>query len=499
MKLKRIISAAAAALIAAMQLPVYTAFADSESIDDELTDGTFTFEMVDGGYKIIACDSSAIITEIPAMRNGYAIVEIGDQAFAGCTFISELKIPDTVKTMGYYSFGGCTALEKVTLPDSLTEIPFGAFAACENLKEIIIPEGVTTIGDAAFSQCVAATTLELPDSLTMIGNGSFEYCYSIKEINLPENLSYIGDQAFLNCPSVEKITADGNEVFTVEDNILYDKAKTTLYHAAAYNIPADFYVPDTVTDIADGAFSYCTGLEKIFFPSSVTSIGQEAFLFCMELSHIDFSEGLVEIGTSAFAQCTSLTSIDLPTTLMTIGDGAFFFDTALEQVIIPEGLQTIGAGSFAGCTSLMNIIVPGSVGSVGEYAFGYNQNSEGTYDLIDGFSMSVKSGSAAEDYAEDNDIEHTVSDKSLAGMAFLIIGAGFLAAAAVFAVVLMRRGKKGASAEVKAEQKAEADYLEENDPSYKGITDDSAEDDSEETETDSDAEEESSDDDEITE
>ncbi len=472
MRLKRMISAAAAALIAAMQLPVYTAFADSESIDNELTDGTFVFEKVEDGYKIVQCDASAIITEVPAMRNGYAIVEIGTQAFAGCTFITELKIPDTVKTIGQYAFGGCTSLQKVTLPDSLTEIPFGAFAACESLEAIEVPEGVTTIGDAAFSKCVAAKTLELPDSLTMIGNGSFEHCYSITEINIPENVSYIGDQAFIHTPSVEKITADGSEVFTVEDNVLYDKAKTKLYHAAAHNIPTEFYVPDTVKSVSDGAFSYCTELEKIFFPSPVTSVGQEAFLFCLELSHVDFSEGLVEIGTSAFAQCTALTSIDLPTTLMTIGDGAFYADTALEQVIIPEGPKTLGSGAFAGCTSLKNIIVPASITSVGEYALGYDIGSEGTYDLIDGFSMSVKSGSAAEDYAEDNKIEHTVSDKSLAGMAFVIIGAGVLAAAAVFAVVLMRRGKKGASAEVKAEQKAEAEFLEENDPSYKSITDD---------------------------
>ncbi|MBQ8298003.1 MAG: leucine-rich repeat domain-containing protein [Ruminococcus sp.] len=476
-KLNKFISAAAAALIAVMQIPAFAAFADveedvgRESLEDTLTDGTFTFEHVEGGYKIIACDGSAIISEIPAMRNGYAIVEIGESAFAGCAFIEGLEIPDTVRAIGEYAFAGCSAAKTLVIPDTVTEIPTGAFSGCSSLTEIIIPEGVETVGTGAFASCSSVTNVELPESLTTIGPSAFEACGALTEFNIPANVAEIGEFALTNCYSLETITADGNSSFVVEDNVLYNTSKTTLHRAAVAGIDKEFYVPETVTTIMGGAFSYCTELEKVFVTSEkLTEIGTEAFFFCTGLSHIELPNSLVTIKSSAFAHCTALTDIELPVNLKTIGEGAFFDAASLEKVIMQEGLETIEAGAFAVCDSLKNVVVPKSVETVGEYALGYTFNADGSdYEKLSGFTMSVNSGSAAQDYAEDNDIEHTVVDKSLKDFAFIIICVGVLAAAAVFAVVLMRRGKKGASAEVRAAEKAEAEALEENDPSYEGI------------------------------
>lgn len=466
MKLSKIFSAALAAAMILVQASAFSAYAASAE-DDELSDGTFTYEIVDGGYAIVECDTTAIITDIPSMRNGYAIVEIADQAFLGCTYITELTIPSTVKTIGAYAFAGCTGLKTVSLPYTLTEISDAAFDACTNLTEINIPEGVESIGTLAFAQCTSLESVTLPDSLVSIGDNAFDSCGALTEIDIPSNVMEIGEMAFINCYSLEKITADDNSAFVVEDNVLYDADMTELYRAAAHNIDTIFYVSDTVTTIKDGAFSYCTELTTVFVPSSVTLIGQEAFFFCTSLENIDLSEGLLEIDSSAFAHCTALTSIEFPTTLLSIGEGTFFDAAVLEKVIFSDGITDIADGAFAVCDSLTNVIVPSSVESIGDYAFGYTLNDNQTdYTQMTNFSMSVKSGSAALKYAKDNDLDYTVSDRSLKRLAFIIVCVGLILAAAVFATVLMRRGRKLAPADVR---KAEALEDEENDPSYEGI------------------------------
>lgn len=471
LKPNKIVSFAAAVLMALTYAPAMSVSAASSEVEDELTDGTFTYEMGDNGYTIVDCDASAIITDIPAMRNGYAIVAVGEQAFAGCSFITELTIPETVKSIGSYAFAGCTSLKTLNLPSTIKEIPDGAFNSCAALTELDLPEGIESVGMLSFAKCEALETVKFPDSLTSIGSYAFQSCYSLKEINIPSGVESIDEMAFLNCASVEKITADSGSAFTAENNVLYNKDKTVLYRAAAYGTDENFYVPDTVTSIGGGAFSYCTELSVLFIPSSVTKIGQEAFIFCTGLSHIDFSEGLTEIGAWSFAHCTALTSLSLPTTLKTIGESAFFDAAMLEKVIMTEGVETIGAGAFSVCDYMKNIIIPQSVNGVGEYALGYTVNSDGTdYEKLDGFSMSVYSGSAAEKYAKTNDIDYTVVDKSIKKTFFVIAAVIILITAAVCAVALMRRGRKLAPSDVR---KAEADADEEE--TYEGIIGDDEE------------------------
>ncbi len=467
MKINKLAAFATAALMM-LSFGMTAAAEDPSSPDDELTDGTFTFELENGGYTIVSCNASAIITEIPAMRNGYPIVAIDDTAFAGCSFINELTIPKTVKTIGQYAFAGCSSLKTLTLSESLTEIPSGAFNACTSLTEVDVPEGVESIGELAFANCTALENIELPETLTSIGVSAFEECNALKEINIPSNVSSIGDMAFLDCASLEKITADNNESFVVEENILYNKDKTTIYRAAPMTISESFYIPDGVQTINGGAFSYCLNMKNLFIPESVTEIGMMSFYFCAGLTDIDFSGGIVEIGSLAFAACTSLKSVELPTTLTTVGDGAFYDAENLETLRISDGVASIGAAAFMNCPKLKTVVIPSSVKTIGENAFGFTENSDAQIAKTDGFSMSVNAGSAAEKYARTNDIDYDTMDRSIKQIAFIIVGVGALIAAAVFAIVLMRRGKKLAPADVR---KAESTDADENAPDYKSIVD----------------------------
>ena len=73
-----------------------------------------------------------------------------------------------------------------------------------------------------------------------------------------------------------------------------------------------FVLPEGVTSIGDGAFSYCTGLTQITLAEALTSIGDRAFASCTGLTQIILPDGLTFIGDRAFMRCTGLTQITLP-------------------------------------------------------------------------------------------------------------------------------------------------------------------------------------------
>ena len=62
-------------------------------------------------------------------------------------------------SVGEYAFAGCTGLTKLNLPQTLREIQQCAFLDCENLLSCLILSNVTTIGADAFSHCADYFTI----------------------------------------------------------------------------------------------------------------------------------------------------------------------------------------------------------------------------------------------------------------------------------------------------------------------------------------------------
>ncbi|MDE6665136.1 MAG: leucine-rich repeat domain-containing protein [Ruminococcus sp.] len=440
MNLKKLFVTAVTAVMCFSFATLIPAYADNlQGPEDALTDGIFTYELVNGSYTIVSCDSNSIVESIPSMRNGYAITAIGDDAFIGCKGISELEIPNTVRSIGMNAFVGCTSLKKVVIPDTVTEISSCAFMRCTALTDVELPDTITTIGNYAFAQCVSLESMKLPESLTTINPEAFTDCYSISSFDVSE------------CPS-----------FVFEDGILYNKAKSEIYRGSV-ELEGDLYIDNSVSVIRPGAFSACQKLENLFIPSSVSTIGADAFSNCHSLKNVDLEQGITILEAGAFMYCSSLESVSIPTTITEIGEETFAYCSGLSKAIIPEGVTSVGASAFLGCDNLEKINIPKSVNTIGENAFGYTLNGQ-ELTTQENFSMSVYSGSSALKYAKYNKIDYTVADRSLKKTAFIIIAVGLILAVAVFAVVLMSRGKKGASVgakkakKIEKEKKAEENY-----------------------------------------
>lgn len=478
MKLSKIFAAAGAALMAFTAISPLAVSADQlKSAEKILQDGAFEYESVNGGYKITKCIAS-MITEIPAIRNGVPIIEIGEKAFAGFTGISELEIPDSVTAIGDNAFYGCASINKLVLPQKLKTLGEGAFSGCSGITELTIPDSITEIPKNAFSKCDHLESLDLGKSVTKIDELAFYECTSLSKLTLPPTLTEIGDCAFGELLSLTEIDASKCDAFSFKDDLLTDKSGKEIYCALS-TIKGAYYVPEGTEKIRGGAFSAAAGIEELHVPATVDEIGDGAFSclftgemgYCSLLKTIDLENGLEKLGSNAFAY-TSVENLSLPVTLTKIGDGAFMGNFALSKVIIPEGVKSIGENAFYNCKNLRTVAVPKSVKSIGDHAFGFVSSDSEEFTKLDGFKMSVFSRSEGKKYAKSNSLTYNVKDRSLLKMAFIVICVGCGLGAIVYSCVLMSRSRKRASAGVRKAIKEEKEKAEE--ASYQKIIDSDA-------------------------
>lgn len=119
----------------------------------------------------------------------------------------------------------------------------------------------------------------------------------------------------LNEKSVKLGFESESHYYTIENDVLYNKDKTTLL--CYFNDSQKVVISDSVREIGDYAF-YKSKITDVKIPNSVKTIGKEAFADSM-LKEADLPEGLQTIGQKAFL-CESLTKITIPSTVTSCGN-----------------------------------------------------------------------------------------------------------------------------------------------------------------------------------
>lgn len=136
----------------------------------------------------------------------YQVTAIGMLAFAYCTNLTQVTIPNSVTLIGLAAFGACSGLVSITLPNSLTYIDESAFAYCTGLKYIAIPNSVIDVGEGLFYLCTGLEGVSLSNSMTYIGDSMFQGCTSLKKVTIPNSVERIGMDAFGRCSSLTSVT-----------------------------------------------------------------------------------------------------------------------------------------------------------------------------------------------------------------------------------------------------------------------------------------------------
>ena len=117
---------------------------------------------------------------------------------------SEIEIdgvvqPSVVSAYTFSTTGEHTV--KYTLTDPTT-IVYSAFANCTSLTSITIPDSVTSISSDAFEYCSGMTSIDIPDSVTSIGSNVFTSCDGLTSVTIGSGVTYIGWLVFVNCKNI---------------------------------------------------------------------------------------------------------------------------------------------------------------------------------------------------------------------------------------------------------------------------------------------------------
>lgn len=397
----------------------------------------------------------------------YTVTAIGDSAFESFptpTNVSSVFIPATVRSIGDSAFSYCNALTTVTfaegsqlksiglaafygteqayprfkeikIPDSVDTIGSGAFFYCQDLERITLPSALQTLSSVTFYGCAALSEVTFPASLKTIESSVFDGCRNLSEVKLPASLTAIQSSVFHRC-SAKTVFYDGsleqwNHITADNDVLGYSCPSLVMDDYTAQFIPVEDDPdhpfpgppPKTVT------ITKYTGTEStVILPSTisswpVTKIGEDAFQDNTTITSVTIPDSVTEIGSNAFADCTNLTSVNyegdwsnltiqsgnpavqdaaneqlfdfkfilnntavivirykgtaadvtIPSRYqgkpVTMIDHAAFHDSAVTSVTIPDSVTSIPDDAFAFCSQLTNISIPNSVTFIGFSAF----------------------------------------------------------------------------------------------------------------------------------
>jgi len=306
---------------------------------------------------------------------GNQINAIGSSAFASCTSLPSIALPDAVTAVEQSTFNGCTSLADVTLGNAVTSIGITAFYNTA-LTSIVLPATLTTIGQSAFQRTQLAGDLALPASVTAIGSQAFANT-RLTSISIPASVTSIGSGAFAPIPTLAAITADGNESFKVENGILMTSTGKRILATAslAEGLPETLELPDAETIDNYGLYNAPfksidlpaiktignyglagAGIEAFTLGANVT-VGQNVFNGAA-LREITILGDRHEVPMGLCANCPELATVNLPISTTNIMRDAFANCPKLENMELPANVNYMESGAVPAAIKHLRVLNP---------------------------------------------------------------------------------------------------------------------------------------------
>lgn len=362
------------------------------------------------GDSVTNIDGAAFgwCTSLHSITIPNSVTSIGLSAFAGCQSMTAISVGEENTT--YCSIDGVLfskdksvlvafpgGRETYTIPNGVTRIGMDAFEAAI-LTDIKIPNSITTIGDYAFWGCSNLLNLEIPNSVTEIGEGAFNSVFNLIYSGTAEgapwgaqHMNLIIDDIFIyegvNKEKLISITAEASGDIIIPDNVRIIEEYAFADWSNKWN--ASITIPNSVTEIGENAFEgiYCIyyhgnaigapwGAQhmNLYKEGWITYENEtkKEVLSCDEDAYgeITLPEGVEIIKEYAFAMCKKITQVKLPNSLREIRMEAFSGCKALTSIDIPEGVTTLGETIFHSCVSLQTISISKTVETFVQYEEG---------------------------------------------------------------------------------------------------------------------------------
>ena len=367
-----------------------------------------------GDSAFIYCDALTTVT----FAENSQLKSIGRAAFYGSEHVhprfKEIKIPDSVETIGNGAFYECRDLERIALPSALQTLSSVTFYNCTALSEVTFPASLKTIESSAFSGCRNLSEVKLPASLTAIQSSVFHLCINLKTVSYDGSLEQWSritadnDVLGYSCPSL--VMSDYTAQFILVKNDFLDPPPKTVTITKYTGTESTVILPSTinswpVTKIGEDAFQDNTTITSVTIPASVTEIGSNAFAGCTNLTSVnyagDWSNLTIQSGNPAVEDAAkdaaneqlfdfeftpdntavivkhyrgAAADVTIPSRykgkpVTVIDPVAFYNNSAVTSVTIPDSVTAIPDYAFGYCSQLTNISIPNSVTFIGFSAF----------------------------------------------------------------------------------------------------------------------------------
>ena len=301
-------------------------------------------EAVITGYKGI--DNDLVI---PDSIDNAVVTSIGEKAFAESNQFESITIPDSIGSIGEDAFLECNGLKKVYVSSiedwckidfsyiEANPLSIGADLYVDNklVTDVTIPDGVKSIGKYAFCGYSSLKSISFPSSIRSIGKSAFYDCPNLDEVyatNIEDWCKIKFEDTFSNpIFYAGKIYIDGE----LATDITIPKGITKIcdYDFVNCETITNVVIPNSVISIGDSAFRGCSNLKNISIPNSVVDIEKGAFAYCSNLEEVEIPDGIEFIKNYTFASCEKLITIIIPQSVKKIGYVAFDSDYNLSNVL----------------------------------------------------------------------------------------------------------------------------------------------------------------------
>lgn len=269
------------------------------------------------------------------------ITSVGGAAFDGCAALKTISnLPNNLERIYESTFSGCANLSEDVIKNlinpKLKVIDTKAFAGCSKLTTLNLPDNVISIGAGAYEDCKGLTEISLlfigagyEFDINTLPDGTKTIVKKENSFNTKSTFGYIFNSENANDTTNSKVVTSLTNLKKVEVRGSYDLPTNAFVNCS--NLETIVLAND-VKQIGDYAFGECKKLVNINLPTSLTSLGAGAFQNCSALSSVNLPSTLKELKNATFKNCTSLSLLNL-TYIEKLNSAVFYGVTSVQLTI----------------------------------------------------------------------------------------------------------------------------------------------------------------------
>ena len=366
----------------------------------------------------------------PLSKQTYPVTHIDTNAFAKCTKLEVLNIPDTLESI-FLAFGSttssassasafyeCTRLKAVNVycvdedgvhdensthktyyssvdglllrhasPNTET-LDYGVelvFVPYNNTGTLVIPDGVQHIPSRVFYG-IRYEKIVVPASVVRISDRAFarahckEIVFEEAPAGVEEKTLELTEGVFMDMANLTDLTLpariglldfEGTNLVSSNRNLL--KINIVGRPTPEQKAEKQYYTSN------NGVVCNYDGSELVFvpkyikgtytIPAAIQVIGEKAFIGCWELEGVVIKDNVKKIKSEAFARCLALASIEFDYNggSLEIESKAFYECTNLYSVELPKQLQYLGSYAFGYTPKLTTVTINGASNAILEW------------------------------------------------------------------------------------------------------------------------------------